>query len=90
MPIYEYRCQTCGRRLELLQGVGRQSPEPPQCPHCGGTALTRVMSAPFVPRTGAKGAAANHLRGEKESKEEHPPGESCGNWPDNEDYIKLP
>jgi putative FmdB family regulatory protein len=43
MPIYEYDCADCRRRVSLL--VLRPSTAPsPACPRCGGPALTRVMS----------------------------------------------
>jgi putative FmdB family regulatory protein len=42
MPIYEYRCQGCRRRVSLFQrSMG--SPAATACPHCGG-ALTRLVS----------------------------------------------
>ncbi len=90
MPIYEYNCLSCGRRVEILLGVGQESGAPPRCPHCGGTDLTRVMSAPFVPRAGAKGGGGEHLCCKENKKEECVPGECCGSWPDNDDYVKLP
>lgn len=43
MPIYEYECHDCRRRVSLLiRSIS--SPEAPACPRCGGAALTRVMS----------------------------------------------
>lgn len=43
MPIYEYECHECRRRVSLL--VLRPSAAPaPSCPRCGGRALTRLMS----------------------------------------------
>jgi len=43
MPIYEYECGDCRRRVSLL--VLRPSTAPaPTCPRCGGTALHRLMS----------------------------------------------
>ena len=43
MPIYEYHCADCRRRVSLL--VRRISaPEPPRCPRCGGEHLTRLLS----------------------------------------------
>lgn len=43
MPIYEYDCADCRRRVSRL--VMRISdPEPPRCPRCGGERLTRLMS----------------------------------------------
>ena len=43
MPIYEYHCADCRRRVSLL--VMRISdPGTPRCPRCGGEQLTRLMS----------------------------------------------
>jgi putative FmdB family regulatory protein len=43
MPIYEYDCGDCRRRVSLLVLRPSTAPEP-TCPRCAGTALTRVMS----------------------------------------------
>ncbi|HEV8585222.1 MAG TPA: zinc ribbon domain-containing protein [Methylomirabilota bacterium] len=43
MPIYEYECHDCRRRVSLLVR-SISSPEPPACPRCGSTALSRLMS----------------------------------------------
>jgi putative FmdB family regulatory protein len=43
MPIYEYECEDCRRRVSLL--VLRPSTAPaPTCPRCGSGALHRLMS----------------------------------------------
>jgi putative FmdB family regulatory protein len=43
MPIYEYECHDCRRRVSLL--VLRPSAAPdPTCPRCGGGSLSRLMS----------------------------------------------
>ncbi len=43
MPIYEYKCESCGHRLEALQRI---SEDPlTTCPECGGE-LKRLISAP--------------------------------------------
>src|SRR5262249_50010806 len=42
MPIYEYECHDCRRRVSLLRSIS--AVEPPACPRCGSTALTRLMS----------------------------------------------
>jgi putative FmdB family regulatory protein len=34
VPVYEYRCRECGRRIEELQPVGSGPPGP--CPECTG------------------------------------------------------
>jgi len=43
MPIYEYECHDCRRRVSLLVR-SLSSAEPPACPRCGSTALSRLMS----------------------------------------------
>ena len=43
MPIYEYDCRDCRRRVSLLVLRPSAAP-PPTCPRCGGTSLARVMS----------------------------------------------
>ncbi len=43
MPIYEYECQGCRRRVSVLVRslAGHTSP---RCPRCGGAELSRLMS----------------------------------------------
>ena len=43
MPLYEYECESCGHREELIQRVG--APPVGPCPRCGG-AMKRLISAP--------------------------------------------
>lgn len=43
MPIYEYRCNNCEHRLEILQKI---SDTPTlTCPECGKEALVKLVSA---------------------------------------------
>jgi len=43
MPLYEYECQSCHRRIEKIQKFS----DPPLevCPHCGG-GLEKLISSP--------------------------------------------
>ncbi|HUF78600.1 MAG TPA: zinc ribbon domain-containing protein [Thermoanaerobaculia bacterium] len=50
MPLYEYECQKCHKRLETLQRVSE--PALTTCPECAGV-LRKLISAP-----------AFHLKGE--------------------------
>jgi putative FmdB family regulatory protein len=43
MPIYEYRCNACGRNFTFLYGVSRDSRDP-ACPACQGKNLSRLIS----------------------------------------------
>ncbi|MBA2653923.1 MAG: zinc ribbon domain-containing protein [Gammaproteobacteria bacterium] len=43
MPIYEYKCQSCGDHLEILQ---KMSDTPlTDCPKCGKNSLEKVISS---------------------------------------------
>ena len=47
MPIYEYRCDGCDARVDVLVRGGEDRPN---CLHCG-TALTRkLFSVPYISR----------------------------------------
>ena len=43
MPIYEFRCQACNRRVSIFQR-SISAPLSAVCPHCGGTDLRRLVS----------------------------------------------
>lgn len=45
MPLYEYKCQKCGERVEVIQRVS----DPPytHCPKCGGE-MRKLVSAPAI------------------------------------------
>ena len=45
MPIYEYQCQDCGHKLEVLHRVS--NPPKKRCPKCGGR-LKKMISAPAI------------------------------------------
>lgn len=43
MPIYEYQCQDCRRRVSVfVRSIS--NPGKPTCPRCNGTRLERLMS----------------------------------------------
>ncbi|MBI2115690.1 MAG: zinc ribbon domain-containing protein [candidate division NC10 bacterium] len=43
MPIYEYQCEDCRRRVSILVR-SISNPGRPTCPRCGGHRLERLMS----------------------------------------------
>jgi putative FmdB family regulatory protein len=51
MPIYEYRCQDCRRRVSLFFRSFSDVADEPACPRCGGTRLRRVISRVSVVRS---------------------------------------
>lgn len=45
MPLYEYRCQSCGHQFEKIQSFS--APEEKECPVCHGP-IERLISAPAI------------------------------------------
>jgi putative FmdB family regulatory protein len=43
MPLYEYQCTKCRRKVEVIQSFS--DPPPARCLHCGGT-LAKLLSTP--------------------------------------------
>ena len=43
MPLYEFRCNQCGKVFTFLVGVVANNTDP-YCPRCGSTALTKLIS----------------------------------------------
>jgi putative FmdB family regulatory protein len=41
MPLYEYKCVTCGREFELLV----RGPEAVSCPACASSSVERMVSS---------------------------------------------
>ncbi len=44
MPLYEYRCEGCGKKFELFQSI-HAVPEETACPHCNAKKATKLLSA---------------------------------------------
>lgn len=62
MPLYEYRCEGCGARIEKIQKFS----DPPlsTCEKCGG-ALTRLLSAPAIQFKGSGWYVTDYARKSK-------------------------
>jgi putative FmdB family regulatory protein len=67
MPIYEYDCQSCGKRTEMIQQVGERSTR--ICPRCGGK-LKKAFSAPSIKFKGSGFYITDYTRGNSERKGE--------------------
>jgi len=50
MPIYEYRCTACRRKVTVLT-LRASEVVTPTCDHCGSTRLDRLMSRFAMPRS---------------------------------------
>ena len=45
MPLYEYQCEKCGGRVEIIQRVSDKPYS--HCPKCGGD-MKKLVSAPAI------------------------------------------
>ncbi len=45
MPVYEYRCLSCGEKFEIHRGIFEKSKEEVKCDKCGSTDTARVYSS---------------------------------------------
>ena len=72
MPIYEYRCQSCGHELEKLRRMN--DPALTDCPACNLSDLKRLISAAGFRLKGAGWYETDFKKGSK--KNLHDSGES--------------
>ena len=62
MPVYEYRCGSCGAHYDVLH-LTREVIGDVVCPSCGSRAFTKLISAPSMAVRGS-GAAEPGCGGE--------------------------
>ena len=65
MPIYEYRCDSCGHEFDALQKLSDERLK--DCPACEAAALRRLVSAPSFRLKGA-GWYETDFKSDKETK----------------------
>lgn len=79
MPIYEYRCGTCGFQKEFIQKVS-ESPLT-RCPECSNETFTKLLSAAGFQLKGS-GWYATDFKGvpkpAAESSQDSKAGHGCG------------
>jgi len=63
MPIYEYVCNKCAKRTEVIQRIGEAPLK--VCPHCGGR-LKKAISAPAIQFKGSGWYVTDYARASKE------------------------
>jgi putative FmdB family regulatory protein len=99
MPLYEYVCQDCKRKTEVLQ---RMKERPLRiCPHCGGK-LKKAFSAPAIQFKGSGFYTTDYARGTNagksgespkasaESKSESKPADSASDSKPSESKKEKP
>ena len=62
MPIYEYRCEECDHRFEIIQRLG-EGADGLTCPGCGAPRLAKMFSTFAAAATQGSTAAATPAGG---------------------------
>ena len=75
MPLYEYQCEACGQRFELI----RKFSDPPldACTLCGKGPVTRLLSSPAIQFKGSGWYITDYARKGEGSKGEGGKGEGA-------------
>lgn len=60
MPLYEYRCRSCGRTFERIQKVGDEPVR--ECPYCGDE-VDRLLGIPALQFKGSGWYVTDYGRG---------------------------
>lgn len=65
MPLYEYQCDTCGARFELI----RKFSDPPltACPTCGAGGVRKLISSPAFQFKGSGWYVTDYARKSEDS-----------------------
>jgi putative FmdB family regulatory protein len=76
MPIYEYRCDGCHARVDVLVRGGESGPS---CPHCGTALTTKLFSTPYISKGLASRQPGRTCCGQAERCDAPPcsTGETC-------------
>jgi len=59
MPLYEYECSKCHKKIEILQKLGETAPK--KCPYCGGI-LIKLLSTPSIQFKGSGWYVTDYAR----------------------------
>ncbi len=76
MPIYDYQCQSCNYKSEVMRKISAPSVE--TCPKCGAETFSKQLSAPSFKLNG-KGWYATDFK--DSGKQQTKPAETSNNKP---------
>lgn len=59
MPTYDWRCNKCQAKIEVVTRVDNRDTQPTPCVHCGARDWARIPVAPAVQRGEGWGSKGN-------------------------------
>lgn len=68
MPLYEYECEACGRRFEVIQKFS--DPAVDVCAQCGKGPVRRLLSSPAIQFKGSGWYVTDYAKKQKDSSSE--------------------
>ena len=77
MPLYEYQCETCAHRFEVIQKFSDAPID--VCPKCGGSPVMKLLSSPAIQFKGSGWYITDYAKqGSRDSKDskDHAPATS--------------
>ena len=75
MPLYEYECDACGRRFEVILKSADTTVE--TCTHCGKGPVHRQLSSPAIQFKGTGWYVTDYAqKGKSDSSSTNPPGKN--------------
>jgi putative FmdB family regulatory protein len=48
MPIYQYRCEKCGKKFERTETISEHEAVRPACPKCGSKNVSQIPGNVYV------------------------------------------
>jgi putative FmdB family regulatory protein len=75
VPLYEYECEACGRRVEIIQKFS--DPPPDVCEACGKGPVRRLLSSPAIQFKGTGFYITDYAqKGKSDPSSSTPPGKT--------------
>jgi putative FmdB family regulatory protein len=82
MPLYEYQCETCAHRFEVIQKFSDAPID--VCPKCGGSPVMKLLSSPAIQFKGSGWYITDYAKqGSRDSKDskDHAPATASSSSP---------
>ena len=76
MPLYEYECDACGRRFEIIEKFSDAPPE--SCTECGKGPVHRLLSSPAIQFKGTGFYITDYAQKGKSDSSSTPPAGKTG------------